>query len=53
MGGDGAKREALNIGVASFFIAKRAAVKLKLYWKKHKIQKEIDDRLEAERILAE
>ena len=28
-----------NIGVASFFIAKRAARKLKEYWKRHRIEK--------------
>ena len=31
-----AKRN-LNIGVDQFFVAKRAAVKMKLYWKRHKL----------------
>jgi len=33
----------LNIGVHAFFVAKRAAVKLKAFWKSHKIQKELEE----------
>ena len=44
MGGGG---KAKNIGVAQFFVAKRAAAKLKKFWAAYKRQKIIDDEIRA------
>ena len=43
----------LNIGVYSFFQAQRAAKKLKIFWKRHKDQKELDEAAEKKRIAEE
>lgn len=50
---DGKAKGAIQLGLTEFFIAKRAAYKLKAFWKRHLIETEIREAEAKQQMTAE